>query len=259
MESQRLNLAQPPAESVELLRNSVASTAPNFRKIIGVIGGIASGKSAARRILQELGAEVLDADAIAHEVLERRAVADEVAKELDIQDLYPNVTSELSSSDCRDATGCLEPSSHVKVDRKKVAKVVFGESLEAKIALQKLEGIVQPKIAEAIQEVISKWKSAKGPALLVLDIPLLFERGWDHQCHEVWFIDTPIAMRRKFAEARGWSADQLAMREQAQLSVDEKRIRADVVIKNDSDLKHLESSILQAAMNTLGLPSQPAT
>ena len=229
------------------------------RKIVAIVGGIASGKSAVRKIFKRLGAEVLDADAIAHEVLERREVASEVAEKLQIQQLFqehdPVQEHDLAGNPSTGrglglAGGAADPlayaKGHVQVDRRKVAKVVFGDSPEANKALQTLESIVQPRIAQAILEVVHRWRTSSAPAILLLDIPLLFERGWERVCDEVWFVDTPLEMRIRFAGERGWTPEQLAMRERAQMPVEEKRKRADLIVPNDADLDGLERQILLA-------------
>lgn len=216
------------------------------RRIIAIIGGIASGKSAVRQILEEQGAQVLDADSIAHEVLERREVAEQVAKQFQlpgfIQPDVPNTRNHLLCSPSEtQANSGLAP--YVTVDRKQLAKVVFAKTKQAEKALDDLEAIVQPKIAETIHREIDQWRCAKGPDILVLDIPLLFERGWEKQCDQVWFVDTPLEMRQQFAAKRGWTKEQLEAREQAQMPIKEKRERADFVLDNSGTLDELTGRV----------------
>ena len=181
--------------------------------IVGVLGGIASGKSLVTQWLEELGATVLVADGIAHDILRQEEVVKEVVR--------------------RFGESVLADHERPQIDRKKLAALVFGSSEYRVAKRSQLEAIVQPRVRIELQKQIDQWKATHHSGVLVLDIPLLIERDWVKQCDCVLMVDTPDAMRREFAAARGWSESQLAAREATQLSIAEKRKNATFILVND--------------------------
>ena len=178
-------------------------------KVIGLVGGVAAGKSFVAGRLASFGAKVLDADKVGHEVLTEPAVMDRLTAEFGPEIL--------------DGGGA--------IDRKQLAKRVFGATPEAAAAKRRLEEIVHPRIRERLRERLDTWRREGCPAA-VLDAPLLFEGGWDRLCDEVWFVDAPPEDRLARALARGWTAEHFAAREDAQLGLDLKRARANRIIAN---------------------------
>ncbi|WP_197527947.1 dephospho-CoA kinase [Posidoniimonas polymericola] len=189
---------------------------------LGLIGGIASGKSTVGRLLAEHGAQVLDADQFAHQVLAEPEVLAELAK--------------------RWGDAILTPAG--KLDRRQVAQRVFGESPEATAERRFLEGIVHPRVRELLKQALRDY-AATGGRVAVLDIPLLIEAGWADDCDLVLFVDAPQSARSDRTSTRGWDSAELSQREQAQLPIDRKRSRADLVISNDADLATLEREIAE--------------
>ena len=93
--------------------------------------------------------------------------------------------------------------------------------------------------------------------LVVLDVPLLLESPLKAHCQQFIFVDAPPERRRELAAARGWPAEELDKREDAQTPIAEKRTRADHVIRNDGTLEDLERQT-QALFDILSsLPPQP--
>lgn len=127
---------------------------------IGLIGGIASGKSAVAAGLARRGAVIFDADKIGHAMLQRVAVRDELV--------------------ARWGAGILDGAG--QVSRPAVAKLVFGDSDEAKANLESLEQLLHPLIRAQIETEIRQLPDDAIPAV-VIDAPLLIESGWHVICN----------------------------------------------------------------------------
>lgn len=181
--------------------------------VIGVVGGVASGKSTVAAMLADLGAVVLDADQAGHEALKRPEVEQAVRARW--------------GGCCFAADG--------RIDRSVLADLVFGGSSEAMENRRYLEELTHPIIGALLAER-SRRLAAEGSRVVILDAPLLFEAGWDKLCGTIVFVDSPRELRRVRATARGWSEEEFAAREAAQHSLARKRSRADVVIDNSGPL-----------------------
>ena len=193
------------------------------KQIVGVLGGIASGKSLVTNWLEELGAKVLVADGIAHDILRQEDVVKEVVH--------------------RFGESVLADHERPQIDRKKLAALVFGTSEHHVRQRAQLEAIVQPRVRIELQKRIDQWNAVHHSGVLVLDIPLLVERDWVKQCDCVLMVDTPERMRREFAAARGWSESQLADRESTQLPIEEKRKHATFILVNDGTQQQLKDKV----------------
>ncbi|MGL4512075.1 MAG: dephospho-CoA kinase [Lacipirellulaceae bacterium] len=175
--------------------------------VLGLTGGIASGKSFVAGLLAERGAVLLDADQHAHAVLAEPGVVGALVDRWGVQVL--------------DEAGA--------VRRGEVARRVFGDGAEALAERQFLEGLVHPRVRELLRAELDAARLAEAPAA-VLDVPLLYESGWDRECDAVLFVDTPGEVRRERARRRGWTDEAFSQREGAQTPIDEKRRRADFVV-----------------------------
>src|SRR6476646_7550925 len=184
--------------------------------ILGLVGGIASGKSVVANVLRDMGAVVLDADRAGHFVLHE-----------------PEVIAELRK---RWGEGILDASG--QVSRRAVAKIVFAQGNDAeRIFLQQL---THPRIEALLkQELDAARNSPEPPHVLVIDAALLFEAGWDKLCDKILFVDAPRDIRLERAVARGWSTEQFAAREAALLPPEEKRARSHIVIRNVRTLENI--------------------
>jgi len=186
----------------------VNSSLPQPRLIIGLLGGIASGKSTVSSLIVAFGpGRVVDADALAKIALEQcakdgRLVATLGAKALG-KDGLP--------------------------DRKGIAKQVFKDPP----SLRALERLIHPAVLAAINDAVEDHRAGKGAPVLVLDVPLLIEVGLERRCDALWFVDAPDEMRFSRAEKRlGLSKAEVLEREATQSPLDRKRGRADLVIDN---------------------------
>jgi dephospho-CoA kinase len=188
---------------------------------IGLIGGVASGKSAVAAELARRGAVVFDADKIGHAVLQRPAVRDELV--------------------ARWGTGILAGAGGLS--RPAIAKLVFGDSEAAKANRTALEELLHPLIRAQIEAEIRQLPDTVIPAV-VIDAPLLIESGWNEVCQAVIFVDAPREQRLARAQQnRGWSPEEFARREAAQMPIDEKRGWSTHVIRNAGSLAELATEV----------------
>ncbi|MFI4915638.1 MAG: dephospho-CoA kinase [Phycisphaerales bacterium JB060] len=198
--------------------------------ILGLAGGVGSGKSAVAAILGEMGFVVSDSDAGARAVLEKPEVIEELVGAF--------------GESVLDAAG--------RPDRRAIADAVFSDEAKRRT----LEGIIHPRLHEERARLIDQARS-RGAAGVVIDAPLLFEAGVDAECDAVLFIDTPRQARlTRVAGGRGWSEAELDRREAAQMPVEEKRRRSDRVIANDGDLDALRARV-EAALEAIVLTRGP--
>lgn len=182
------------------------------RQIIGITGGVACGKSSVAALFEQAGARRIDADRLGHEVL----------------------TDPEAIVAIRDAWGSAVFDSQGRVDRQRLAAIVFAPPPEGPRNRALLEAISHPKIAALLERQTAQ-AAADGCPWVVIDAALLFEAGWNRQCSLVAFVDAPAEARQARATARGWSAEQFRAREAAQWPPEAKRQQADCVIDNSGD------------------------
>jgi len=188
--------------------------------IIGITGGIASGKSAVSSELAALGASVLDADRAAHEIIN-----------------LPDVQQALVD---RWGSGILGESG--KVNRQAVAQQVFSPQPDSNAELRFLEQTLHPQIRLQFEAELDRL-AQKGVPAAVIDAPLLLEAGWESLCDAVLFVDSTREKRFERAARRGWSEEDFSLREQAQMPIEGKRSRATQVIANQGSLEALKSQV----------------
>ena len=178
--------------------------------LLGVVGGIASGKSHATAEFAAQGAAVFDADA------EVRALYEDPNVVAKIRRRWANVVS-----------------SDGKIDRRELAKIVFTPSEKGQEELATLNSIVHPALFEKFRQWFEELHDKE---IAVVDAPLLFEVGWQKHVDYVIFVDANLETRLKRASERGWSSQELAFREARQLPLDLKRNQADFIVEsNDGD------------------------
>jgi dephospho-CoA kinase len=189
-------------------------------QIIGITGGVASGKSMVAQQFAELGAGVLDADRAGHEAL-RLACVEDAARRRWGEKVFG-----------RDG----------RIDRSRLARIVFAGGPEADRERAYLEQLTHPEIARLLKQQAEKLAAA-GTAVAVLDAALLFEAGWDEFCDKTVFVDSPAELRVERAASRGWNKEEFTAREGAQESLDKKRARADVTIDNSGSPKRTKAQV----------------
>lgn len=190
--------------------------------VIGIVGGIASGKSAVADLLQRLGAEVIHADQIGHEVLNE-----------------PSVLRQLQARWGERILG-----QNGRVSRAAIASIVFAGPPDGKKELRFLESVTHPLIEQRILGQIEGLKQ-RGTPVIVLDAPVLLEAGWERHCDLIVFVDVNRKERLRRATLRGWTEAQFVTREACQLDVEEKRKVADEVIDNSASFDHTLAQLQQ--------------
>jgi dephospho-CoA kinase len=211
--------------------------------VIGLTGGIASGKSAFARMLAQRGSVVIDADSIGHSLLEKAAVRDQV-----IDRFGPGVLEPAG------APGGVAP----RIDRKRLAAIVFADPG----ARRALEAILHPRMRAVFLSTIQEAEGAEraGIRSVVIDAAILMEAGWDELCDRIVFVDAPRDKRLGRAlRQRGWSQETFQKREQAQWPCEEKRRRADFVFTNDGRAASLRREVDRLDSLLLPAPKPPVT
>ena len=189
-------------------------------KVIGLLGGIASGKSMVAEQLAACGAKVLNADEIAHQVL-RRADVEAAARR-------------------RWGDAVFGPDGHI--DRAALAKIVFAPPPEGPRHRAYLEQLTHAEIVRIIMEELAALAGSSVEAA-VIDAALLVEVGLDKICDTLIFVEAPDAVRFERAAARGWRKEDFAAREDAQESLDSKRNRADLIIDNSGPPEQTQAQV----------------
>jgi dephospho-CoA kinase len=184
--------------------------------VIGVVGGVASGKSLIADHLRRRGAHVLDGDRLGHDAL-----------------LEPEVQRALRT-EWGDRVFRVDGT----VDRGDISRIVFAPPPEGPAALAFLEGLLHPRIGARLRQQIMRQREEKTVPVMVLDAAVMFKAGWDRLCDHILFVDAPRHLRLDRARRRGWSAEQFAAREAVQVPVAEKRRRADIIIDNSGSVSH---------------------
>ncbi|MDZ4278285.1 MAG: dephospho-CoA kinase [Dehalococcoidia bacterium] len=190
-------------------------------RVIGLTGGIASGKSLVSQQLAERGAVIIDADKLGHEAYRqgtetRRAVVD--------------------------AFGAGVVGAGGEIDRKALGARVFGDP-EAR---RRLEEIVWPAIRRLTEERLAQLR-AEDAGVAVLEAAVLIEADWVPLADEVWLVTvSPETARSRLMERNGLSPEQAESRLQAQLTNEKRRPYADVVIENDGSLDDLRRAVDEA-------------
>lgn len=188
--------------------------------VLGVCGFPAGGKSTVAGSVARLGAARVDADAIARNVLDQPPIIEQLLRQF--------------------GTAIRRPDG--KIDRPRLAEIVFGDDESARTALRCLESIVHPETrAEIVHQIHSAM--VENRPVIVLDIPLLFESGWDVWCDEIWFVETPWPVVVESARRRGWDERNLGRRIARQLSADEKRRLSTSQMLNQGSLGDLDCRI----------------
>ncbi len=182
--------------------------------VVGLLGGIACGKSLVARQFAERGAVILDADRSGHEVL-----------------CLPEVEA---AARARWGDAIFGPDGHI--ERAKLASIVFAPGARGLAELAYLESLTHPRIGERLQQQVAAGEQA-GRQVAILDAPVMLKAGWQRYCQRLVFIDAPWEQRVLRAQQRGWSEAELKAREARQPSLDVKRSVCDTVIDNSGTIE----------------------
>ena len=187
-------------------------------KVIGLTGGIGSGKSTVSQLLHELGAVVLDADKVGHEAYK------------------PNTETWL---DVVATFGRQILTSHGEIDRTKLSQIVFSDPE----LLTQLNQIVHPRMYEMMRSQIEEFRR-QGVEVVVLEAAILLEAGWTPLVDEVWVTVAPEhEVVKRTLERNRLTKEQILARIHSQLSSEERTEHADVIINNDGSIDELKVKI----------------
>jgi len=186
-------------------------------KVLGLTGGIGSGKSMVASMFAQQGADVIDADQLAREIVEpgQPALA-EIATAFGGEILFPDG----------------------RLDRGKLARIIFADP----VARARLNAITHPRIQERMATEMALRGSR--PGLLIVDIPLLYENDRSDTVESVivvW-VDSKTQLRR-LTERDGLTPDEARQRIAAQMPLDEKRARADLVVDNSGSRENTRRQV----------------
>lgn len=188
------------------------------KPLLGLVGGIGSGKSVVASALAERGGFLITADSFGHEALEQPDILARIAERWQDRVL--------------DDQG--------KVDRKKMAAIVFASSVER----TNLEALVFPFIEERIRAELAKAQADPQIPFIVLDAAIMLEAGWNNVCSRIVYVHAPRAIRlERLMTNRGWNAQDIANREAAQLPLSVKAARADAAIDNSGTVENTRRQV----------------
>ena len=184
--------------------------------VIGVTGGIGSGKSTVSEMMAKLGARVIDADALSRRATEPGMPA--------VAEIAGRFGPALVSPDGR-------------LDRAELAAVVFADPN----GRRDLEAIVHRRVVEAIDQQLVEWTEAGFHGWVVLDVPIPVKRGFLDVSDEIWVVDSPEAVRvERVMKRSGLSAEEVRRRMAAQIGPEADRSLATRILPNDGQPAHLE-------------------
>ena len=191
---------------------------------LGLTGSIGSGKSTVAEMLRSRGIPVLDADAIARQVSRNPETLEAVKLEFG-----PEFVLETD------------------LNRPKVAELIFNNPA----ARARLNAIIHPRVRAEMTRLQTNLE-LEGAKLIVQDIPLLFENGYEKLFDATILVDAPLEDRIARVQARdGLTREAIAARDAAQMPASEKRLRTTYILENDGDLAHLERQLI-AVLEQIG-------
>jgi dephospho-CoA kinase len=200
------------------------------KPIIGIAGGIGSGKSTVAQLFGELGCCVIDSDAMVRSAYKDERVKQQLKKWWGAMLFDPNG----------------------EVDRSAVWRKVQDRPDD----LRQLEGLLHPMVNEARERLMKSKADDATIVAFVWDTPLLFETGLNELCDAVVFVEAPAEVRQRRVHAtRGWDADQLARRENLQMPLDNKRQISDYVVVNTADESYARGQVREVLSRILAAPS----
>jgi dephospho-CoA kinase len=188
-------------------------------KIIGVTGGIGSGKSTVSRILRDLGAKIVSADKIARDIVHKGEKA--------LLEIVEHFGDEILTS-------------NGELDRKKLGTIVFGNNEK----LEVLNSITHKYIAEKIVNIVEQFKMDNKSGIMVIDAPIPVEHGFIDIVDQVWVVTADIDVRvKRIIERDGITREEALSRINSQKKESEYLDIADEVLVNNGEIEELEKEV----------------
>jgi dephospho-CoA kinase len=187
--------------------------------VIGILGGIGSGKSSVAQEFARLGCGVIEADSMVRQLLEDKNIVQTITEAFGTDIL-----------------------SNAKVDRIKLSEKVFQDSE----SVERINKIIHPHVLLKTEMLIEELNNSEKVKAIVLDIPLLAEVGWIKRCDKIVFVDCKYQIRaQRTLKKGGFSEKQLKKRENFQISLDKKAKIADYILDNNSCLSALAEQVFR--------------
>ncbi|MCK5000781.1 MAG: dephospho-CoA kinase [Anaerohalosphaera sp.] len=188
------------------------------KKLIGILGGIGSGKSSVAGEFAKLGCRVIDADKIAHQFLAEKEVIEQLVKAFG-----KNIVDE-----------------NGKIMRKKLAEIVFAD----KVKNARINSIIHPLVDDRCRELIAEYNEIDQVKAIVLDVPLLAEVGWAERCDVLVFVECDEEIRYRRALQRGMNnLESIKKRENLQISLDNKSDISHYIVHNNSEMSAVAEQV----------------
>ena len=188
------------------------------KKIIGILGGVCSGKSTVAAEFGRLGCAVIDADRIAHELLDDENIRQRLRKTFPERIFNPDGG----------------------VNRDRLGRLVFEDPHK----MTELNEIIHPPVLLKCRDLITEYKASRNVPAIVLDMPLLLEVGWEKRCDKLIFVDCADHIKAQRAQKKGiFPKNQIKKRENLQISLDSKTKIAHYIVDNNSDLSVMAEQV----------------
>jgi len=196
------------------------------KPVIGITGGVGSGKSTVARMFGQLGCLVISADEQVQQAYRDPAIVRQI----------------------RDWWGDDVVAVDGRVDKAKIADIVFGDPGQR----QKLQALLHPRVAELRQRRMVDAADDPQVHAIVWDTPLLFETGLRGGCDAIVFVESPLVQRlQRLSRSRGWGEEELRRREKSQWPLDKKREISDYIIDNTADADYVRGQVRETLSRIL--------
>ena len=200
------------------------------KPVIGIAGGIGSGKSFVARLFGEMGCAVIDSDAQVRAAYDDDRVRDTL----------------------RSWWGDDVFTADRGINRAVIARLVFSDEVQRR----RLEGLIHPWVAEARRREMAAAAADPQVVAYVWDTPLLFEAGLNGECDAVVFVDVPLEQRlQRVKEKRGWDEAELLRRQKSQWPLDKKKRISDYVVTNTADADYARGQVRKVLSRILARSS----
>lgn len=208
----------PPGSLKVCVDGTTHASPARLKLVIGLTGGIGAGKSRVASVLEELGAAVVDSDAMTREELSKPEVVE-------------TFRGWWGDRVCKADGG---------IDRAAMGEIIFGDETQRR----RMEAYLYPRLERRRHRMMRAFNADPSVRAIVFNSPLLYEVGLDKVCDVVLFVECDRRTRvERVARTRGWTERELDRREKLQKPLDMKRRTADHTVVNDTDVDALRSQI----------------